>query len=142
MIPNNMRRAQAAASAGPTLTAVNWPAGFSNAYGMSIETWPPLQIAGATTPQTLRLSVGLPSVNDSVDIYSISTNNNGVEDLYGLESFNTANGQLTTSPCSLWIACDYTGSETLPRTVTLTITHLEQSAVVGSFTFTFNPEPV
>lgn len=108
---------------------------------MSIETIPMLQIAGATTPQTLRLSVVFQSVNDSVDIYSMSVNNNGVEDVYNLASFNAANGQLTTSPCSLWIGCDYTGSEMLPRSVTITLTHLEQNSVLGSFTFTFNPEP-
>jgi len=146
MIPNNMRRAQAAASAGPTLTAVGWPASFLS-EGNSNETAPPLRIDGATSPQTLRMSVYLPSINDSVDIYSIhvydslETSTGEPAVFYSVGSFNAANGQLVGLQSLIWIMCDYTGSEMLPRTLTVTLTHLERNAVVGSFDFTFNPAP-
>ncbi len=147
MIPNNMRRAQAAASAGPTLTAVGWPASFV-ADGNSNETWPPLRIDGATSPQTLRMSVSLPAINDSVDIYSIlvydSLDTSTAESAFfsSVGSFNAANGQLVGSQSLIWISCDYNGSEILPRTITVTLTHLERNAVVGSFALTFQPTPV
>lgn len=130
----------------PTLTAVGWPASFV-AESNSNETAPPLRIDGATSPQTLRMSVSLPGINDSVDIYSIyvydslETSTGEPAVFYSVEAFNAANGQLVGLQSLIWIMCDYTGSEMLPRTITVTLTHLERNAVVGSFDFTFNPAP-
>jgi hypothetical protein len=123
----------------PTLTAVGWPANVSG--GATFAETPALEIAGATTAQTLRVSVALPSLNDSVDIYFISVDNGSTMGLYDFASFNAATGQATNNPCFVTFFCDYTGSEMPPRTITVTVTHLEQNAVVGSFTFTFNPDP-
>jgi len=76
----------------------------------------------------------------SIGIYdSLDTTTEGT--YYSFASFNAATGQLTASPSVVWIFCDYTGSELPPRTITVTLTHLERNAVVGSFTFTFNPAP-
>lgn len=143
MLNSNARRAMAAGSAGPTLTANGWPAGFANT-GYSNETWPKLRIDGATSPQSLALSVTLPSSNDSLDIYSIyiddGTDTTGV--WYSIGEFNSATGHAASNPMYMHLQADYTGTEILPRTITVTVSHVEGNAVIGTFTFTFNPEPV
>lgn len=133
----------AAGSAGPTLTANGWPAGFT-AIGYSNETWPKLRIDGATSPQSLAISVTLPSPNDSVDIYTIAiddgTTTTGT--WYSIGDFNSATGQAASNPMYMHLLADYNGTEILPRTITFTVSHVQANAVVGTFTFTFNPEPV
>lgn len=143
MMQNNARRAMAAGSAGPTLTANGWPADFA-VTGYSNETWPKLRIDGATSPQSLAISVTLPSLNDSLDIYTLAIDD-GTTDTgswYSIGDFNSASGQAASDPMYMAILADYNGTEILPRTITLTVSHVEANAVIGTFTFTFNPEPV
>lgn len=137
MLNSNARRAMAAGSAGSSLTAVGWQSSYSvTGYGMDVSG---LEIVGATSPQSLSITISLPSINDSVDIYLISTT---TDSWSGFGAFHAASGQVVANPEYLSMSIDYTGSETLPRTIGITITHVETSTVLGSFNLIFNPEPV
>ena len=124
----------------PTLTAVDWP----SAVGLNAPNYAMyLFIDGATSPQTLQISISYLNPNDGIDFW-IDANNideSSIVSYASIGNFNAASGQLFEPQMFLSLFGTWTGTNLPPRTVELTVTHVETATVLGTIAVTFNPAP-
>ena len=144
MIQNNSRRAMAAGSAASSLTAVGWPAGYSVDGTSFIDDIPPFQMrVNGGNPGHLTCSVTLADINDSADVYIyVHDAADGTGTNWGMgdiSAFNATTDNLPANPCWLALMVDYTGSNILPRTIT--VNFYDGATLLDSVNITFNPPP-